>query len=375
MRKFEGHIHTFLFKVPVRESIRLFQRQFERFGVEKATFLALPCDTIPGKHEFDRTDRIDNIRAMYHKAAFSPNGYAYAGLEYCGLDLKDSAALSQALLEQVQLYKQLGYDGMKMYEGHPNFRKLLGYPLDHTVFDAYFDFCEQEQYPVLMHLANPPEFWDADKVSDYWKARGCYFDETYPSFDALHQEMLRRMDKNPKLNFTLAHWGFLTNNKETAEKYFSYPNTKVDVCPGSDYAFNILKDTAYWVPFIEKHIDRIVYGTDCYNFEYDNEENWLTSTGRRPSFVERFFTTTDTFEFLGQPCNGIGLKEELYHKIFFDNLFAMLGEPKPIDYNYFIDKCEEFLHAEPEGTLERYNLWCMVNDFRSIKNGEYHFKE
>lgn len=374
MRKFDGHLHTFLFKVPIRESLQLFQRQFDQHGVEKATFLSLPCETVPGETEFDQTDLLDNIRVMYHKAAFSPNAYAYAGLEYLGLDLTDMQGVSAALLEQVTRYKKLGYDGMKMYEGHPNFRKLLGYPLDHDVFDAFFNFCEEEQFPILMHLANPPEFWDADKVSDYWKARGCYFDETFPSFDDLQQEVIRRLDKNPQLRLTLAHWGFLTWNKDDAKKYFSYPNTVIDVCPGGENFFNILEDTAYWIPFIEKYIDRIVYGTDCYNFEFDNEETWTRATSNRPLFVERFFTTTGTYQYAGKTYTGIGMREELYNKIFFDNLNTMMGQPKPIDYDYFINKCDQFLQTAEAGTLEYYNLWCMVNDFRSMKDGNYSFK-
>ena len=374
MRKFDGHLHTFLFKIPIRESVQLFQREFDRFGVEKATFLAIPCEPVPGKIGFDQTDRLDNLRVMYHKAAFSPNGYAYAGLEYCGLDLQDTGTLSQALLEQVKHYKQLGYDGMKMFEGHPNTRVCIGYPLDHDVFDAYFDFCENENFPIIMHIANPPEHWDVENVSDYWKGRGCCFDSTYPGFDELLQEVLRRLDKNPKLNFTLAHFGFLTSRKEIAEKYMSYSNTKLDLCPGSEYVFGILKDTAYWIPFLEKHIDRLFYGTDSYTFEYDSEENWLRLTGMRPTLVEQFFTKTGTFDYLGRSFDGIGLSENQCRKIFFDNLNTMLGQPKPIDFDYFIGKCEEFLQAEPEGTLEHYNLWCMVNDFRSMKNGEFGFK-
>ena len=374
MRKFEGHIHTFLFKIPIRESLRLFQRQFDRFGVEKATFLAIPCEPIPGKIGFDQTDLLDNIRVMYHKAAFSPNGYAYAGLEYCGLDLQNTASLSQALLEQVRRYKQVGYDGMKMFEGHPNTRTCIGYPLDHEVFDPYFDFCEKENFPIIMHLANPPEHWDTANVSDYWKGRGCCFDETYPSFDELHQEVLRRLAKNPNLNLTLAHFGFLTSNKSAAEQYMSYPNTKLDVCPGSEYVFNINKDSAYWISFIEKHIDRLFYGTDCYTFEYDNEEHWTFLTGMRPTLVEQFFTKTGTFDYLGNSYQGIGLEEALCQKIFFDNLYTMMGQPNPIDFDYFIGKCEEYLQKEPDGTLEHYNLWCMVNDFRSMKNGEFDFK-
>ena len=374
MRKFDGHLHTFRFKVPVRESIRLFQRQFDRFGVEKATFLALPCDTIPGKIEFDQTDLIDNLRAMYFKAVFSPNGYAYAGLEYLGLDLTDVQAVSASILEQVKLYKRVGYDGMKMYEGHPNHRKCLGYPLDHEVFDAFFDFCEKENFPILMHLANPPHFWDETQVSEYWKARGCYFDETYSSFDGLQQEVLRRLDKNPHLNFSLAHWGFLIWNKANAEKFMSYPNTKLDVCPGGENFFKILEEPAYWVPFIEKYSDRIIYGTDSYNFSYDNEETWSMATGNRPSLVERFFTTTGTYEYTKKTFTGIGLREDLCNKIFYDNLDAMMGQPSPIDFDYFIEKSDQLLQNEAPDTLEHYNLWCMVNDFRSMKNGNYSFK-
>lgn len=53
MKVFDGHLHTFRFKVSMRESIDLFKRQFERFNVEKMTFLALPCDACPGRVEFD----------------------------------------------------------------------------------------------------------------------------------------------------------------------------------------------------------------------------------------------------------------------------------------------------------------------------------
>lgn len=375
MRVFDGHLHTFRFKVSMRESIKLFERQFERFNVEKMTFLALPCDACPGRVEFDQTDLIDNIRVMYFKSVFSPNGYAYAGLEYNELDITDKEAVAQDLLRQVKEFKKVGYDGMKMYEGHPNHRKLLGYPLYDEVFDPYFDWCEKENFPILMHLANPAHFWDETKVDDYWKARGCYFDETYPTFDDFHVEILKRMEKNPKLNLSLAHWGFLTWNKEAAEKFMSFENTKLDICPGGDNFFRILDDKEYWVPFIEKYADRITYGTDSYNFEYDNEETWVKATGHRPLLCQRFFATdTEEYDYCGGTYIGIGLKKELCEKIFYDNLDRMLGEPRAIDYDYLIAKCEKLLKTVDPESLDRYNLWCMKNDFQSMKNGEYAFK-
>lgn len=371
MKIFDGHLHTFRFKVSVRESIDLFKRQFKRFNVEKMTFLALPCDAVPGRVEWDKTDRLDNIRAMYFKAVFSPHGYAYAGLEYKGLDVTDKKAVADDLLRQVKEYKKVGYDGMKMYEGHPNHRKLLGYPLYDEVFDKYFDYCEKTGYPIIMHLANPAYMWDESKVDEYWRARGCFFDDTYLAFDQFHEEIFKRLDKNPKLNFTLAHWGFLTYNKEAAEKFMSYENTKLDVCPGGECFMAINQDEKYWVPFIEKYADRITYGTDSYNFEYDKEESWVRATGNRPNLVNKFFLTTDEFEYLGEKCKGIGLKKEYCEKIFFDNLYNMLGEPQAIDYDYLIDKCDKLLQTVDPESLDRYNLWCMKNDLESIKDGVF----
>lgn len=375
MKVFDGHLHTFRFKVPVRESISLFKRQFEKFNVEKMTFLALPCDAVPGRVEWEHTDRLDNLRVMYFKSVFAPNAYAYAGLEYKDVDVKDKKVLAEELLRQVKEYKSVGYDGMKMYEGHPNHRKLLGYPLYDEVFDPYYDFCEKENFPIIMHLANPPHMWEEDKVSDYWKARGCFFDESYLTFSQFHQEIFKRLDKNPNLNFTLAHWGFLTFDKASAEKFMSYPNTKLDVCPGGDNFFNVLNDKEYWIPFIEKYADRIIYGTDSYNFEYDNEENWLRATSARPQLVQNFFTSDQNTEhyYLKDRYTGIGVREEIYNKIFYENLFNMLGEPKNINYDYFISKCEKFLEKVEPNSLDRYNLWCMKNDFESMKKGVFVF--
>ena len=371
MKVFDGHLHTFRFKVSVRESIGLFKRQFKRFNVEKMTFLALPCDAVPGRVEWDKTDLLENIRVMYFKSVFSPNGYAYAGLEYKDLDVTDKSAVAQDLLHQVKEYKKVGYDGIKMYEGHPNHRKLLGYPLYDEIFDPYFDYCEKENFPIIMHLANPAYMWEADKVDDYWKARGCFFDETYLPFNEFHNEILKRMEKNPKLNFTLAHWGFLTYDKATTEKFMSYENTKLDVCPGGPSFLEMQKDESYWISFIEKYQDRITYGTDSYNFEYDNEETWLRATGARPSFVQEFFTTTSELVLYGDKYKGFGLKKEICEKIFYGNLYKMLDEPKTIDYDYFIAKCEKLLEkADPE-SLDRYNLWCMKNDFESMQKGTF----
>ena len=41
-----------------------------------------------------------------------------------------------------------------------------------------------------------------------------------------------------------------------------------------------------------------------------------------------------------------------------------------IDYDYFIEKCAKLLENESRDTLDGYNLWCMKNDFESMKKGK-----
>ena len=368
MKVFDGHLHTFRFKVPVRESIDLLKRQFDRFGIEKGTFLALPCDPVVGRTGLEITDHTDNIKTMYFKSVFAPNFYAYAGLEYKHLDITDKKAVADDLLRQVKELKKVGFDGMKMYEGHPNLRMTLKYALDDEVFDKYYDFCEKEGFPIIMHLVNPPYMWIEEMVAPYWRERGCYFNpEIFPTFEQLHEEILRRLEKNPKLRFTLAHWGFMTYNKSAMEKFMSFENTMLDVCPGDDNFMQIQNDLAYWKPFIEKYADRITYGTDSYNFEYDNEETWLRGTGARPTLVQKFFATDETFPYANKTFTGIKLDKKYLDKIFYQNLCDLLGEPNAIDFDYFINKCDELLKTVDEKSLDRYNLWCMKNDFITMK--------
>lgn len=367
---FDGHLHHFVFPVPVRESIDLYRRQFKRFNIKKFAFLALPCDPVVGRYGIERTDRVDNLRSMYFKKVFSPNGYAYAGLEYIGLDLSDKKAVAQELLRQVAENKKVGYDGMKMYEAHPNMHATLGYDLDDEVYDLYFDFCEKEKFPIIMHIANAPYMWDPEKVNEYWRNRGCLFTDKHPTFDGLHQELLRRLKKNPKLNLTVAHFGFMTFNKTVMEEFMSFENTRLDVCPGTHNYFNLSDEREYWRPFFIKYQDRICYGTDSYNFEYENEENWLRATGVRPILVQRFLIEDSEIETSNRTIKGFKLDKKILNKIFYDNLNNLLGEPNKIDLEYFYEKCKKLLEETTPSTRSHYDLWCMKNDFETFIKGE-----
>ncbi len=382
---FEGHAHQMFYnnKMPVRESVEVYKKQFRANEIERVRFLAIPCHARPERENlrkigFDETERIDNTRAMYFKCVFAPKGYAYAGLEYDKVDFKDKKATAEELLRQVKEYKRVGFDGIKMFEGHPNTRMALGCPLDDEIFDLFYDFCEKEGFPIIMHLTNSPDMWDINKISAYWIGRGCYFDERFPSFDEMQEEFMRVLEKFPKLKFTLAHFGFLTfAPKSRLEKFISYENTMLDVTPGGENFFNILADKEYYVPFIKKHIDKFTYGTDLYNTKYDKEEYFKASITNRANLVKRFFGTTGEYEYAGKKYRGIGLPQDMLDKLYHDNLYNLLKEPNKVDYDYFINKCDEVIKDFEPYHMENHNIWCMKNDFISLKEKGYieYFKE
>jgi hypothetical protein len=89
--------------------------------------------------------------------------------------------------------------------------------------------------------------------------------------------------------------------------------------------------------------------------------------------VQNFLTkgVKEEFEYLGIKFTGAGLTKATQEKILYDNLDKMLGKPNAIDYDYFIEKCEKLMERLDRDTLDGTNLWCMKNDFESMKKGTF----
>ncbi len=75
----------------------------------------------------------------------------------------------------------MGADGIKLIEGKPTMRKVLPIPdFDKEVWDPFWDYCEKSGFPILMHVNDPEEFWEKDKIPSWAKSQGWGYDETYP---------------------------------------------------------------------------------------------------------------------------------------------------------------------------------------------------
>ncbi|MBQ9756598.1 MAG: amidohydrolase family protein [Clostridia bacterium] len=259
---FDAHVH-YLFEIPIDETIELFKREFEMAGSAKYNFLSIPFNEHANGYEMLYTQ---NIKGLFLKKTFSPNAYAFSGLEH-PKDLVYTDFHKKDFLRQAEEYIGAGFDGFKMLEGYPVLRKLNQIPLDDKVYDYFYEFCQENGLPLIMHVANPKENWDISKASEYAIKTGRVCDHTYPTKEKLTEEVYGILKKFPKLKLTLAHFGFMCYDVKDAEKYLNeYENTMFDLTPGGEQLLMQASDWDTWSKFYDKYQDRIIYGTDFYAF-------------------------------------------------------------------------------------------------------------
>lgn len=361
---YDCHLHT-IFKVPVRESTQLFKREFEELGMEKVNFLSFPIRL--------RTDRDDlqNYRCLYYKARFSPNAYCYAGIIYDFTLTKEQ--MQADILRQAKEAMENGFDGFKMLESMPKIRKAVGFAVDSDVYEPFFNYMEKNGYPILMHIAHPREFWDAKRCPEHYMKTGSFYGTPdYLTFEQSYQEVYNVLDRHPNLKLTVAHWGFLVHDRAKFEQWFDkYPNTTMCTTPGGEQYIDMKNDDlSWWKKTIEKYSNRIFYGTDAYQFDYENEEEWLTCIHRRPDLVRDFFETDVKDKAYNEDkFDGIKLDKKYRDKIYRENFVKYVGEPKTINYEHYIEEITKVLEKTTD-CFDKYDLKCIINDFMSIKDGK-----
>ena len=343
MEIFDTHVHYSL-DTTLEDAVRLFRREFDMLGIKNTAFLSLPHHAEVENGEMKMSfDKLQNLKGLYLKKVFSPNAYAFAGLEHPTAEISEKER-ENLYLNQAKEYFLAGYDGIKMLEGYPSMRKAMGIKLCDKVYDGFYSFLEEKGIPVTLHIANPEENWDITKVDEYALKAGRFCDSTFPTKAQLHQEVDEILKKHPKLRLTLAHFGFLSYDLSKAKAFLDdYPNTLFDITPGGEQYFIMQRDWENWHKFFIDYADRIVYGDDLYAFPYESEEEWQVAVKRRPIFIRQFFETDGEHEYLGERFYGAKLESEVIEKIYYKNAERLLGAPKPIDEKYLKAKSESLL--------------------------------
>ena len=336
---FDAHVHH-TYEMPIEEAIRIFKLEFPVTKTERQAFMSIPNNVTPEKEFY--LDEMQNIRILFLKYIFSPNAYAFSGLEHpLNVSEMETEDLSKEYLRQAEEYYLAGFDGMKMLEGYPSVRKVMKRKLSDKVYDRYYSFLEENGIPITMHIANPEESWNITKASEYAIKMGRVYDNTYPTRLQLLDEVEEIMEKYPRLKFTLAHFGFMSYDIERAKRWLSYENTRFDLTPGGEQLLNMRNSWDEWRPFFSQYQDRIVYGSDYYAFP--QKECWEELFTLRPKFISNFFETDVEHEYCGEKFVGVKIDEGIRQKIYWDNAMKLLGEPRKIDLSYLKGKAETLL--------------------------------
>ena len=229
---------------------------------------------------------------------------------------------------QAKALMDMGCDGIKiMY--NPIARKALGYGVDDERYERMFDYLEENDIPVLMHINDPESYWVVRELTEHEKMRDWgYFKEGFLTKEEIYRETFKMLDKHPRLRVILAHFFFLSNDLAEAERVMqTYPNVSFDLTPGWEMYVGFSKDIPAWREFFLKYSDRIFFGTDSDNEKKTNAEIHL---------LVRQALTHGESEFM-MPCytekmiRGLSLPDDVLDKIFYKNYERFFGEPKAVN--------------------------------------------
>ena len=337
------HIHLHL-KYSLDETVDIYKNIMEHFNYEKIALQASPMHDIT-----------DSYKALYYKTRINN---AYAGAAHIhNFDERDTAVY---YLERAKALYNMGCDGFKMLEGKPYYRKRLNKPLDHSSFDKFYEFAEEKGLPILMHFGDPREFWDIERIPEWALQRGWLYDDSFVPFEKEQKEVEGILNKFPKLKLILAHFFFVSDDIEYAYNFMEkYENVCFDLTPGAEMFDNFNEKPEEWRKFFIKYQDRILYGTDIYNWRLGDS----TVEGRYShavNLVRSFLECKETFNSKWRKKdfeNPFGFEDEILDKIYHDNFIRLYGhKPRELDRELIVSECKKFIKNNDLDELQSSNM-------------------
>lgn len=268
-------------------------------------------------------DPLQNILAALLKLQ-DDRFYAHGSLLYPAMPVDRSRADSLDFARQVQELDAIGFDGVKMLEGKPTTRKLIGLAQNDPAYDAYYAWMEQAGRHIVWHVADPETFWDKDLAPEFSFASGWFYgDGTFLTKQQLYDEVVDVLERFPGLNVTFAHFFFLSDFPDQAEALLrQFPQVTLDITPGREMYENFSLRTDRWRSFFHRYADRILFGTDMTSTEFQGAAGELVDTMRR------FLATNDTFTYWDFTIRGLGLSPADCARIGQANFLERVGESR-----------------------------------------------
>lgn len=271
-----------------------------------------------------------NPAAIYFKQHYPQRVFTSGALEYRPV-LDDMKHRPELLTRQVRSLQAQGFDGLKLIEGKPEVRKLLPYPLDGSLYSELWAVVEEEQFPVVFHVADPDEFWDPKTCPDWARQSGWdYTDGSYPSKQALYTEVEHILDRHPRLKIIFAHFYFLSNELKRAGLFLdAHPAVSFDLAPHLGMYDDFSQRPEETRSFFEHYQDRIIYGTDTDTRALKRGTEGYRFMRSIPILIRSFLEINGEFTLPGgKQYQGLGLPRNVLEKIYHTNFERVYGKKK-----------------------------------------------
>ena len=273
-----------------------------------------------------------NPAALHFKRHHPERTYISGALDYTVL--ADPGQAPERLAAQIPALKARGFDGLKLIEGKPQVRKLLPYPLDGLLYARMWEAVEQEGFPVVFHIADPDEFWDAERCPGWARDSGWdYSDGSYPSKEELYVEVENILRRHPGLKIIFAHFYFLSQDLERAARFLDdHPSTSFDLAPHIAMYLDFSRQPEATRAFFLRYQERILYGTDTDTRTLVRGSNGVRLMQSVPQLIRSFLERDEIFTMSrGTRYHGLGLSQEVLEKIYATNFERIYGTcPAPL---------------------------------------------
>lgn len=326
-KRIDSHMH---YSLPIEpEKLVSFM---DRNGIDMANLVLVPSRS-----------RLTSVPdALMAKAKYPDRFFVFTSLDVSEY-FKHGKEIGKYQAKFVENMRRCGCDGLKIIEGKPSMRKIMGAipGFDDSCWEPLWDYLEKTQFPVLWHLNDPESCWGAEEEAPRHIRLGKeLYDETFVNNEEQYRQMEAILKRHPKIKFIFAHMYFMSAQlPRLAALLDKYPNMMVDVTPGLEIYVNLSKNTEEASAFFEKYQERIFYGTDigarcvlAESAESLNEEECIArmdivdglfqaDTNRVMKEDGRYLINTDDFV-----QKGLSLSEEALNKIYWKNFQRYVAE-------------------------------------------------
>jgi predicted TIM-barrel fold metal-dependent hydrolase len=271
----------------------------------------------------------DRLRQGLDAIAKSPHRdrmVLFANIDFGGVGTPGWAAKAAAQLERDI---QAGARGLKIFKDLGlRIRKADGSRLrvDDPELDPLWDVCGRHGVPVLIHTAEPQEFFEPiDLANERWLELALFRDRRYPEaefprFETLLSERDRMFMRHPKTTFIAAHFGYRANDLAKAQAMLdTMPNVYLEVAA---ILAELGRQPRAAHDFFVRNQDRVLFGKD--SFQPDEF----------PYYWRTFETGDEYFDYYRNyhafwKLYGMDLPDAVLKKLYYKNALRLVpGLPK-----------------------------------------------